>query len=459
MEGPTGLTAAMVAARHDRPYALEVICDHVLRNDDAKQLAVDRILNTRSIFTGKTPLMICAEARMFGMCRTLCTLGARTDIANFKDYTASTLAYHKGWKNLGEWLQKTRAIGPNGIKTYSDKTGEKKERLATGNLKKAVESGNILRGEEGMKLGMKLLGLEDKTSSSRATTPKSPGSRGGSPSRGNRSRTASREKSPLSPSSPTRNRSPSPTRQIAVAIPQDKQIILDNMMQANDGGVPEYLSIIYSGDAPPDTEVQEGMTAMIRASMEGNVEVVKILIKQGADVNHVNKKGQSALMWAAGGCGTVTIGVILLKEGANFKAKDTEGLNAQAYATDANNEAFGDLLMAARMKGAIEAVRQIENPTQQEQIISTKEQNANKTALLLEKFGATPLNVDDGDYDSWKWRLPGIVNRENVEEEEQLSSDDTDEEEYKRRNSIGDRGVVKVRCCKVSGEEWSGVET
>jgi len=79
--------------------------------------------------------------------------------------------------------------------------------------------------------------------------------------------------------------------------------------------------------------------------------------------------------------------------------------------------------------------------------------------LLLEKFGATPLNVDDGDYDSWKWRLPGIVNRENVEEEEQLSSDDTDEEEYKRRNSIGDRGVVKVRCCKVSGEEWSGVET
>jgi len=455
MEGPTGLTACMVAARHDRSYALEVVCDHVLRHDDAKQLAVDRILNHRSMFSGKTALMICAEARMFSMCRTLTALGARTDPVNFKDLTAATLAYHKGFTALGDWLQNTRAIGPQGIKTYSDKTGERKERLCTGNLKKAIESGKVVSGEEGFKLGMKLVGLE---TNSRATTPssKSPNSRAGTP----KSPPKSRERSPsrggsrkslMRGSSPDghRSRSPDGRRPDALSlIPTDKKNIIDSIIAHNGGGIPEYLQLINTGLAPPDTEETEGMTALIRASMEGNVEVVKLLIKEGADVNYVNRKGQSALMWAAGGCGSLAIGVILLKEGARFEVKDIEGLNAQAYATNAGNDAFGDLIMSARMNGPMEAVRQIENPTITEKAVVTKENNARKTEMLLTKYGATPINADDGDYSSWQWRLPGIVNRENTYEEEPLSSDDTDAEEEKRRNGIGDRGVVKVRCCK-----------
>ena len=56
------------------------------------------------------------------------------------------MAYHKGWSKLGDWLQTTRAVGPKGIKTYADKTGERNERLATGNLKKSIESGAVVNG-------------------------------------------------------------------------------------------------------------------------------------------------------------------------------------------------------------------------------------------------------------------------------------------------------------------------
>ena len=491
LEGPTGLTACMVAARNGNKGALEVMCDHVLRHDDAKQLAVDRILNHRSILKGKTALMICAQHRMWGMCRTLCKLGADTNTTDFSGYSAARIANDAGWSDLGDWLQKTRAIGPNGITTYSDSTNDKKERVATGQLKRAIETGEVVKGEEAFKLGLSI--ITGEKISSRSTTPNkssrgnnnsrglgSPGdsdggssptsSRASSPSarrRSTRSRSPgdrqrpSRAKVGLRAGSPGRSRSPSraekpgsPSSGTGVgSLTFDPSMFAEGSMVEVNGKmveplmeVPLYLKLIAGGKANPDTEIAAGTTALIRASFEGNLRVVKLLVENGCDVNFDNKTGQTPLMSAAAG-GSLEVVKYLLMKKAKLGVKDMAGMNATAYANNNNNQQILDFLMSARLRGPEDAIRRLENPDEDEAKEDAMAEGKRAQEKLLMKYGATPVGVDDGEHDSWRWRLPGIVNRENVHAVEPSSSDDSDEEERKR-NGIGDKGVVKVRCCK-----------
>ena len=403
---------------------------------------MDRILNHRSLLKGKTALMICAKHRMWGMCRHICKLGASTDICDFNGHSAARIAYDAGWTDIGEWLQKTRAIGPHGITTYSDSTNEKKERIATGQLRKAIESGELIAGDDGWKLGCKLLAGDMR---SRAATPSSPSSRSGSPTRKGRGPSSSRERSTGgtpeegSPSSASAAFNPA-------MFAEGSMIEINGKMVEPLYEVPMYLKLIAEGKANPDTELSSGTTALIRACYEGNLRVIKLLVENGCDVNFDNNTGQTPLMSASKG-GNVDVAKFLLSQNAKLATKDTEGRNAIAYANKNGNQAMVDFLVSARLRGPEEAIRRVDNPDEDEaeEDIASR-QKAQQEALLLQ-YGATPIAADDGDYDSWKWRLPGIVNREYVHEEEPSSSDDSDEEERKAKG-IGDKGVVKVRCCK-----------
>lgn len=210
--------------------------------------------------------------------------------------------------------------------------------------------------------------------------------------------------------------------------------------------VPLYLKLIAGGKANPDTEIAAGTTALIRASFEGNLRVVKLLVENGCDVNFDNKTGQTPLMSAAAG-GSLEVVKYLLMKKAKLGVKDMAGMNATAYANNNNNQQMLDFLMSARLRGPEDAIRRLENPDEDEAKEDAMAEGKRAQEKLLMKYGATPVGVDDGEHDSWRWRLPGIVNRENVHAEEPSSSDDSDEEERKR-NGIGDKGVVKVRCCK-----------
>ena len=64
--------------------------------------------------------------------------------------------------------------------------------------------------------------------------------------------------------------------------------------------------------------------ALREATLEGHKEIVERLIKEGADVNVSNAKGYSALMCAASD-GFAEIVEILLKNGADVNAKNNEG--------------------------------------------------------------------------------------------------------------------------------------
>ena len=67
------------------------------------------------------------------------------------------------------------------------------------------------------------------------------------------------------------------------------------------------------------------------ASRNGNAEVVKILLKHGAKVDTTEKKGQTALMWAAAE-GNAQAVQVLIDAGADLRRELKSGFNAMMFA-------------------------------------------------------------------------------------------------------------------------------
>jgi len=88
-------------------------------------------------------------------------------------------------------------------------------------------------------------------------------------------------------------------------------------------------------------------TELIIASVKGNIDIVKILIKNGADINAASPTKETALMYAAMR-GNKDVVEILIKNGADINIKDTHGNTALIYAArniTRNNDDIVELLI------------------------------------------------------------------------------------------------------------------
>lgn len=70
---------------------------------------------------------------------------------------------------------------------------------------------------------------------------------------------------------------------------------------------------------------------LIKAARNGDEKIVKTLLENGANVNHANQFGYTALMWAANN-GHLEIVKTLLANGANIKAVNKYGETALTLA-------------------------------------------------------------------------------------------------------------------------------
>lgn len=88
------------------------------------------------------------------------------------------------------------------------------------------------------------------------------------------------------------------------------------------------------------------MTALQVASVDNNIEIVKLLVEAGADINRKHKEsGKTALIYAASNGHLDVLRYLLGLPGILVNAKDKEGKTALIYAVfNARKEAIGILL-------------------------------------------------------------------------------------------------------------------
>ena len=79
-------------------------------------------------------------------------------------------------------------------------------------------------------------------------------------------------------------------------------------------------------------EIFRGETPLMKSAYEGNLENVKNLIKNGANVNAKDNFGRTALLLACGNLKGLQVVQYLLKNGADIEIETINGLNALIWA-------------------------------------------------------------------------------------------------------------------------------
>jgi ankyrin repeat protein len=86
-----------------------------------------------------------------------------------------------------------------------------------------------------------------------------------------------------------------------------------------------------------------GWTPLMYASYNGRTDLAKLLLNKGAEVNAVSNTGWTPLMYAAYK-GQVEIGKLLIENGADLNAKTREGETALSIAESRGESGFAELL-------------------------------------------------------------------------------------------------------------------
>ena len=106
---------------------------------------------------------------------------------------------------------------------------------------------------------------------------------------------------------------------------------------------------IAQQDEKPAVNVQEATSPLHQALDDGDLERVKVLIAQGADINAQNNKGGTPLHTAAYQ-GYKDVVEILLEQGADVSLLNNKGWNALHFAADEGNWEIAVMLMAKGLK-------------------------------------------------------------------------------------------------------------
>ena len=113
----------------------------------------------------------------------------------------------------------------------------------------------------------------------------------------------------------------------------------------------ELVKTLINNGAAVDAVDELGRTAIMFASSRGQVEVVKMLLDNGAEADVKDSYDNTALMWACHGCHAVIVD-LLLRHGASIEARnkwdtDAAGHLVASPCADEQKEEIRELLRRA----------------------------------------------------------------------------------------------------------------
>jgi hypothetical protein len=148
---------------------------------------------------------------------------------------------------------------------------------------------------------------------------------------------------------------------------------------------------------PPDFVADRIGTGLMIAAWEGNIPMMDLFVKRGANVNRVNKDGEQALMFAAWR-GHVEAVRWLLDRGAQINRPGLQW-SALHYAVFAGHEKASRTLIA---RGANLNARSTNGSTP---LMMAAREGHEKLATLLVDLGADTSVKNDWDEDAFVWAM------------------------------------------------------
>lgn len=123
----------------------------------------------------------------------------------------------------------------------------------------------------------------------------------------------------------------------------------DKILSAVDSGDLIGLAEAMKAGANINTQDNYGCSALMNASLNNNLDVVEILLKNKADTNIIDVDGKTALIFASNN-NYLEIVKILLEHNADVNIKDKSGYTALMYATSKNYFELVKLLIGSKAK-------------------------------------------------------------------------------------------------------------
>jgi len=105
------------------------------------------------------------------------------------------------------------------------------------------------------------------------------------------------------------------------------------LMVSSTKGHYSIVKILLEEGAKVNHQDKDGQTALMKACVSQNIELIELLIESGAEVDLQDKRGWSALSRVASG-GNLSIVQLLVKQGANINSQDKLGHTTLMRATE-----------------------------------------------------------------------------------------------------------------------------
>jgi len=315
-----GRSALHWCAIHGCEEEAKILLDYV-KEGGGDALRMVRLLDAQDD-DGDSPLMLAARIRNGLMCKALTTMGANPNVLNKMSRNANYIARQLGWSEVADWLEKKVGSGVAKLETFSDLQFDKTLRYGGIKVKEAIfefekkylDLCQIGRGHSPQFIGQPPSFLRNLIARKGQTMVQA--------------HQQYIDNHHLYILKKNQNDDD-------VDVDSNEVVLGFKVIEELKQCLQVMLDFMRKGSANPNTESEAkpaAWTPLFCAVILNDIRSIKLMIREGADPNHPNKYGTTAVMVAAQ-CNNMEALLELIMSGGDLNEVDNEGFTPLAYSS------------------------------------------------------------------------------------------------------------------------------